>query len=85
MTSRPANKSKVESRTVAFSNISWHTTVQEWAEFSRSAGEHVRSERLVLTQFEDANTLVAFTEYSDTHAAKSREATPRKGAEGAGN
>ena len=67
----PARKqSKFEARTVAFSNIAWSTTFWEWAKFSRSAGEVVRGERLVLTQFEDANTLVAFTEYSDTDAAK---------------
>ena len=55
---------------VAFSNISWDTTFGEWAEFSRSAGEHVRSERLILPKFEDERTLVAFAEYSDTDAAK---------------
>ena len=69
--SEPArNKSKSEARTVAFSNISWSTTFREWAEFSRSAGEHVRSECLVLTQFGAAGTLAAFAEYSDTDAAK---------------
>ena len=68
--SEPArNKSKSEARTVAFSNISWSTTFQEWADFSRSADEDFRSERLVLTQFDDAGTLAAFTEYSDTDAA----------------
>ena len=68
--SRPEQKSKLESRTVAFSNISGSITFQEWAEFSSSAGEDVRSERVVLTQFKDGGTLAAFAEYSDTDAAK---------------
>ncbi len=55
---------------MTFSNISWSTTFQEWAEFSRSAGEQVHSERIILTKFGDGYPLAAFTLYSDTDAAK---------------